>query len=442
VGLISGATFATGVVANAAGPADIEASARPADVATATVDVLKGSRSGDLAVEAHGQGQDKVRLSIKNQSKRRLNVIIPPGLVAASKTAQGAGGGRGPQSMGLGAVNSRDGAFGGFAAAPAAAQAGLRSIPVSDENATGRVTVPVGETITLSVPAVCLNYGLKPPTARDTFILEDVSDFSNDPRVAKALRSLATFGTSIGVAQAAMWRVCNDLPFDTMIQEAGKVFNVQEVALAMRFVELLDASESPELVDISSLKDSRIFIRVRGEGKLATDAKRISGQLDGLKLMGLPVQATTADTVPNATAPALFLNVMLTDSKTGETRGRVALSTCSEPNAWVPVGRVAFRDNSSIAVLDGLRLVQTLDEVVSSNLVTVKPVRHSVTSTTIKVENRLPFTISKMVVRAGNSSGAPAVPFDGLGVGPAKSALLSLQASTASMVEHVELNGL
>jgi hypothetical protein len=193
---------------------------------------------------------------------------------------------------------------------------------------------------------------------------------------------------------------------------------------------------------MSAVKDARVFVRVRGEGALASDAKRISGQIAGLRMMGLPIQAASLDAMPTASAPALFVNVVLTESRTGDTRGRIAVSTCSEPNAWVPVGRMAFHDTSSISVLDGSGFVQTLDQAVSSSMVTVKPVRRSVGATTLKLENRLPFTISGIVVKAGNSAGSPAVPFQGLGVGPARSALLPLQASTASMVEHVELNGL
>ena len=59
-----------------------------------------------------------------------------------------------------------------------------------------------------------------PPRHRDTFTLMDVDEYSSDPRVRKALRSLATYGTSLGVAQAVMWRVCNDLPFETMVEQS------------------------------------------------------------------------------------------------------------------------------------------------------------------------------------------------------------------------------
>jgi hypothetical protein len=63
-------------------------------------------------------------------------------------------------------------------------------------------------------------------------------------------------------------------------------------------------------------------------------------------------------------------------------------------------------------------------------------------STTLKIENRLPFTVTGLVVRAGSSSGAPSVPFEAVGVGPSRSASLPIQAASASLVEHVDLNGL
>ena len=111
----------------------------------------------------------------------------------------------------------------------------------------------MGETIELNIPAVCLNYGWPTPTARDTFRLMTVDEYTPNPRIRKALRSLATYGTSLGVAQAVMWRVCNDLPFETMVEQAGKVMNAHEIALAARFVEALDASTSGDLVDPSAL---------------------------------------------------------------------------------------------------------------------------------------------------------------------------------------------
>ena len=92
-------------------------------------------------------------LSIRNRSTRRLNVIVPPGLVAASSVGQGGGGGGGRggmQSMGLGSAANREGAFGDFQGT--GGPAGLRSIGASDEPRSREVAVPIGETIELTHP--------------------------------------------------------------------------------------------------------------------------------------------------------------------------------------------------------------------------------------------------------------------------------------------------
>jgi hypothetical protein len=260
--------------------------------------------------------------------------------------------------------------------------------------------------------------------------------------VRKALRSLASYGTSQGVAQAVMWRVCNDLSFEVMAEQTGKVMNIHEIALASRFVEALGASGSGELVDPAALCESRVFVHVSGEGSLAAQSKRLAGELEGLRVLGLPLQVVESEELPAVAAPALFLHVLVTDAKIGETRGRIGVSSCAQANSWLPLGKVLFRDNSSISVLDGATLSKAIDRAIASAFVTVKPARRTLGSTTLKVENRLPFTVSSLVVKAGTSSGSPLVPFEGVGVGPSRSALLPIQAATASVVERIELNGL
>ena len=95
-----------------------------------TVAILDASRSGELTVNLRGQGADRVRILMNNTSARRLNVVIPPGLVASSVPAQGAGGrgggGGGFQSMGLGAVSNTPGSFGRFQ--NAVESSGLQSV--------------------------------------------------------------------------------------------------------------------------------------------------------------------------------------------------------------------------------------------------------------------------------------------------------------------------
>lgn len=434
-GLLSGLMIFGGSPAPAqtTRPVDPEPSSPPAAVVTETVEVLKGSKSGDLSVVARGAGQERVKLTIKNTSGKRLHVILPPGLVAASAAGQG----RGLQSMGLGAPSTRLGSFGQFRGAGVE---GLQSVPVDDATSPSTVTIPASETSELVIPAVCLNFGLPTPTPRDTFTLMDVDDYSPDVRVRKSLRSLALLGTSLGVAQSVMWRVCNDVPFETMATQGGKVMNEHEIALAARFIEALDASGS-DLVDPAALTEGRLFVRVIGEGSLAREARRLSDQMEKQRLLGLPVRALDSGELPTASAPAMFIKVVLTDTKIGETRGRLLVSYCSQPDQWTSMGKVTFQENSSLAVLDGQALSKALDRTLASAFVNVRPAKRSTGSTTLKIENHLPFTLAAIGLKAGGSAGAPTVPFPAIGVGPARTALVPIQAASAT-IESVELNGL
>jgi hypothetical protein len=435
-GLVTGLlTFGASASAQTSGPVDPEKSSPPAEVVTETVDLLKASKAGSLDIVARGQGQERVHLTIRNTGNKRLNVVVPPGLVAASTTGQA---GRGLQSMGLGMLSNRPGSFGQFRGASAA---GLRSVPVKEESDRPSVTIPAAETMELTIPAVCLNFGLPTPTAYDTFTLMDVDDYSADVRVRKSLRSLALLGTSQGVAQSVMWNVCNNLPFDTMVSQAAKVMNEHEVALAARFVEALDSSTGSDVVDAAHLTEGRLFVRVVGEGPLARDAKRLNDQMEKFRLLGLPVRVAEDGEAPAAASPALFVKVILTDSKIGETRGRIVVSYSSQADQWAPLGKANFQDNSSLEVLDGEALSRSLDRAIASAFVTVKPARRQVGSTTLKLENHLPFTLASVQVKTGTSAGAPSVPMQAIGVGPARSALLPIQAATAT-IERVELNGL
>jgi len=429
-GLLTCSIFGVAAIAEPDDPAPV------AEPVTQTVKVLAAKQAGELAVELRGQGQDRVRMVLQNTSAKRLKVVLPAGLVAASASGQG-----GFQSMGLGTADNEPGAFGAFRSAPP--DSGFRSIAPTDQSRSCTVTVPVGQRIEIAIPAVCLNYGSPTPTPRDKFELMDVNDYSRDPRVRKALRSLATLGTSHGVAQATMWHLCSGVPFEFLGSAKGKVVNVHEVALAARFVAAVDASGESELVDPSYLTESRLIISVSGEGLLDQDAQRLEAAMDGLRLMGLPVRVRdrSSGEPPSAAAPALWVKVLLTGSSAGETRGRVFLDRAIIGGEWVALGKTTFSESSAAGVLDATTLLKNLDHAIATTFVTVKPARHGVGSTTLKIDNHLPFTLAGVVVKAGGSSGQPKVELKGLGVGPARSVLAPIQAPGGA-VDHVELNGL
>jgi hypothetical protein len=240
-----------------------------------------------------------------------------------------------------------------------------------------------------------------------------------------------------------MWRVCNDVPFEFMGAQRSKVLNLHELALAARFVEALDASAGSDFVDPTYLTQNRILISVDGEGTLGREARRLENAMDGLRLLGLPVRVIDRNTTepPTAAAPAVWVKVLFTSTAVGETRARVFLDHAVVGGGWVPLGKTTMTVGSAAAVLDATTLLKTLDHAVATAFVTIKPVRENAGSTTLKVDNRLPFTLASVVVKAGGSSAQPKVELKGLGVGPARSVLAPIQAPGGS-VDHVELNGL
>jgi hypothetical protein len=415
-----------------------------ADSQAETVKVLDAEKGGMLAVEVRGQGQDRVRVSLKNTSGKRLNVVLPPGLVASSSVGQGGGAGGGAgggfQSMGLGSIGNRSGGFGQFA--NATTSTGFRSVPPSGDSLTPAVTVPAGQRVDVDIPSVCLNFGLPTPTPRDRFRLVDVDDYSKDPRVRKALRCLAGLGTSHGTAQAAMWRVCNNVPFEVMLERGDKIINPYEVALASRFLDALD--QSADSVDPAYLSEARLFVTVEGDGLAAKDAKRLGGALEGLRILGLPARLCSPGEAPSTSSPALHLGVKLLTGQPGETRARVVVQSSvglGEAKDWSSLGQVTFKEPSAPAALDGTTLAEALDRAVGSAFVTAKVARRSANSTTLRIDNRLPFTVANLTVKAGTSAGSPMLNLTGLGVGPGRTGLATIPAANGS-VDKVELNGL
>ena len=415
---------------------------QPALPETETVKILDARKSGELKVDLRGGGEGKALMSLTNTSAKRLNVVLPPGLVGSNVVGQrgGAGGGRGGQSVGLGPISTPAGGFGGFQAP--APQAGFRSVAVTDTSATS-VTVPAGQTVELTLPALCLNYGLKTPTSKDKLELVDVEDYTRDVRVRKTLRSLATYGTSFGVAQAALWNVANGLSFDLMAQKAGStakgdvLMNLYEVALAAKFVDAVDTSSATDLVDPATLAEGRIFITVEGDN---ATTRRLLGELEGVRVLGMPVRVVSSSETPTTQGPAIHLAIVL-NSAEGKTQGKILVRTVLA-GEWTVLGNVPFVRSETLANLTGEQLATTTDRVIASAFVKIKAAKRSSGATTFRVDNRLPFTLAKVVVRTGESSGSPRVDLVGVAVGPGRSAITPAIPAANATIERVELNGL
>ncbi len=82
------------------------------------IDLFEGLRARKLAVKAEGTGTGEMTLTISNRTSHALRVVLPPGLVASSATAQMGGmggmmGGMGGGMMGGGMGGGMMGGMGG-----------------------------------------------------------------------------------------------------------------------------------------------------------------------------------------------------------------------------------------------------------------------------------------------------------------------------------------
>jgi hypothetical protein len=428
-------------------PADPPPAAPEAN--TESVTILDAQKRGLIEIDARGAGDERVRIAVRNRSDRRLHVIIPPGMVASSATAQAAGGGAGGaggaggfQSMGLGSISNNLGAFGRFVDS-STAEAGFKSLPVKGDDADpAAIDVPVEQTVKMILPAVCLNYGLPTPNGSNRFRLVDVDDYTPDVRARTALRTLATMGTSVGVAQAVAWHTFNGMTFEQLAALAdGKPINSYELALAARFVQTIDQTANVAAFDPSFITRSRVFVQLTGRSVAERSIQAIARDLDGKTILGLPVTVVDPSVAPPAHGPALLLTIELIQGENKLIAGKGTMRNLTLDGVWNLFGRFGWKDVNTLESFNADKLAGAVDRAVASAFVAAKPSKRSQTSTTLRIENRLPFTLAGIVVRTGDSAGDPKISFEGVGIGPGRATPITIEAA-GGKVDRVILNGL
>ena len=80
--------------------ADVEENVAGEPEQLPTISVLDGLRTGQIAAKAEGAGDGRITLSLTNRSKRKLRVVLPPGLIASGAAGQFGGMGMGMGGMG------------------------------------------------------------------------------------------------------------------------------------------------------------------------------------------------------------------------------------------------------------------------------------------------------------------------------------------------------
>ena len=65
--------------------------------------------------------------------------------------------------------------------------------------------------------------------------------------------------------------------------------------------------------------------------------------------------------------------ILLATPAVAETRGRIVVSTFGQSSTWSALGHVAFRENSSVTVIDGETLARVIDRALKPLLGPIRP---------------------------------------------------------------------
>ena len=80
-----------------------------AEPAVPEISLLDAAKQGLISVQAEGIGDGRMTMTLKNRTKKKLHVVLPPGIIAQGATGQfggmgGMGGGMGGMGGGMGGM--------------------------------------------------------------------------------------------------------------------------------------------------------------------------------------------------------------------------------------------------------------------------------------------------------------------------------------------------
>ena len=157
------------------------------DPSAEKVELFDGIESKSLDVVMRPQNEFVGNVFIKNNTDKPITVVLPDAVVGIQVHPQFGGGGMGGGGMG-----------GGF------------------------FSIPAAETVKVQMNSVCLEHGKKNPTARSTYRLVPVEQFSDKPELKVLCSAIGTGKLDRNVAQAAAWHLSSNMSWD---QLASKMFD-------------------------------------------------------------------------------------------------------------------------------------------------------------------------------------------------------------------------
>jgi hypothetical protein len=372
-----------------------------------SMDLLVAMQRKVVATKAEGMNDGRMLLSITNNSREPLRIVLPPGIVARNDTAKfgciggmgcgmGMVGGVAGMGSGVGGpigmmvrpkatpsmaalsmlsrailcfrgdpstwdqrpitVGMMMGGMGGIGIGGMGGVGGmggksldLRCVPPTD---LPSAVVNPGQTCLLPTRLVCLSRprideGLKFPADGEPLeIVGDVSEVSEDDRVHKGLKRLASETVATSISQLVMWNLAATLDWETIGQLSRAWANDYELALAEHFVERIDA--------LPKWESGTLHFQVEAEGRPGRAiARELSDYLRDKTIIGLHTERGRPD---KPLGPSVSCITNLAD----DIAHVEVYSTDAHAEGWVPLGRFNIRVLIDDEKFDVVRFVDSI----------------------------------------------------------------------------------
>jgi len=210
----------------------------PYDPAAKKVELFSALTEGTLSAQLTPRGAEGGSLFLTNHSDAPVTVKMPAGFVGVPVLPQfGPLGpfGQGSQTgttfgnqglnngatSGMASANGTQAFGGGTSSQMSGTNSGNSSSGLNSMfgNTNGFFSIPAGKTLRLPYTSVCLNHGLKEPTARSTVKLVPVDEYTSDPVLQELIQQVASGKQSQKTMQAAVWHIANGLTWRQLAEK-------------------------------------------------------------------------------------------------------------------------------------------------------------------------------------------------------------------------------
>lgn len=191
------------------------------------IDMFRGMESGEVEVIIKARSAADSNIIVTNNTDRHLAIEMPATFSAVPAMRQqfgggggfggGQGGGLGGGQGGIGGQQQGiGGGLGGGQGGGGLGGGGLGGGGLGGGGGGGVFNIPPGDVGKLAVKTVCLEYGKKEPKSYINYKVQPLANLNSDPAIEQMCRMLAEGEVSQSAAQAAAWRVTDNVSWQEL----------------------------------------------------------------------------------------------------------------------------------------------------------------------------------------------------------------------------------